>query len=219
MITQKRTELEAKRQLIMNGTVPKLELVDLEAQLKAAEAALAAAEAERDRGVVRAPWSRRRARRGGRGRPGRFLHGRPRDRDDRRARSDAGGGRGRRAQARRRQGRRHRRGEAGHRRERDRKNPLRRQDREPDHAHLSRRGRAAEPRRYRSPTASPPRCDAGRAGAGDAGAALGADHSPRPATRRARGRRGRNRRVPSASRSSRTSRPSCGSPAFPTARG
>jgi multidrug efflux system membrane fusion protein len=37
--------------------MPKLDLVNLEAQLKAAEAALAAAEAERERGVVRAPWS------------------------------------------------------------------------------------------------------------------------------------------------------------------
>ena len=37
--------------------MPRLELVNLEAQLKAAEAALAAAEAERDRGVVRAPWA------------------------------------------------------------------------------------------------------------------------------------------------------------------
>ncbi|HKA79603.1 MAG TPA: efflux RND transporter periplasmic adaptor subunit [Xanthobacteraceae bacterium] len=55
--TQKRTELDAKRQLILNGTLPRLQLGDLEAQLKAAEAALAAAEAERDRGVVRAPWS------------------------------------------------------------------------------------------------------------------------------------------------------------------
>jgi multidrug efflux system membrane fusion protein len=57
MVTQKRTELDAKRQLILNGTLPRLQLVDLETQLKAAEAALAAAEAERDRGVVRAPWS------------------------------------------------------------------------------------------------------------------------------------------------------------------
>jgi membrane fusion protein, multidrug efflux system len=56
-VTQKRTELEAKRQLILNGTLPRLQLVDLEAQLKGAEAALAGAEAERDRGVVRAPWS------------------------------------------------------------------------------------------------------------------------------------------------------------------
>jgi multidrug efflux system membrane fusion protein len=57
MVTQKRTELDAKRQLILNGTLPRLQLVDLEAQLKAGEAGLAAAEAERDRGVVRAPWS------------------------------------------------------------------------------------------------------------------------------------------------------------------
>ena len=57
VVTQKRTELEAKRQLILNGTMPRLQLVELEAQLKAAEASLAAAEAERDRGVVRAPWS------------------------------------------------------------------------------------------------------------------------------------------------------------------
>jgi multidrug efflux system membrane fusion protein len=56
VVTQKRTELEAKRALIMSGTLPRLQLVDLEAQLKAAEAALAAAEAERDRGIVRAPW-------------------------------------------------------------------------------------------------------------------------------------------------------------------
>jgi membrane fusion protein, multidrug efflux system len=54
---QKRTELEAKRQLIMNGTLPRLQLGDLESQLKAAQAALAATEAERDRGMVRAPWS------------------------------------------------------------------------------------------------------------------------------------------------------------------
>ena len=57
MVTQKRTELEAKRQLILNGTLPKLQLVELEAQLKVAEASLAASEAERDRGVVRAPWA------------------------------------------------------------------------------------------------------------------------------------------------------------------
>jgi multidrug efflux system membrane fusion protein len=57
VLTQKRTELEAKRQLIMTGSIPRLQLVDMEAQLKAAEAAFAAAEAERERGVVRAPWS------------------------------------------------------------------------------------------------------------------------------------------------------------------
>src|SRR5712691_6041166 len=57
LVTQRRAELEAKRRLIVSGAMPKLDLVNLEAQLKAAEAALAAAEAERDRGVVRAPWS------------------------------------------------------------------------------------------------------------------------------------------------------------------
>jgi multidrug efflux system membrane fusion protein len=57
MVTQRRTELEAKRKLIENGTLPRLNLVDLEAQLKAAEAGFAAATAERNRGVVRAPWS------------------------------------------------------------------------------------------------------------------------------------------------------------------
>jgi membrane fusion protein, multidrug efflux system len=57
VVTQKRTELEAKRQLILNGTLPRLQLVDLEAQVKAAEASLAIAEAERERGVVRAPWA------------------------------------------------------------------------------------------------------------------------------------------------------------------
>src|SRR5262249_22083434 len=56
-VAQRRTELEAKRQLIANGTLPRLQLVDLEAQVKVAEAKPAAAEAERDRGVVRAPWS------------------------------------------------------------------------------------------------------------------------------------------------------------------
>jgi multidrug efflux system membrane fusion protein len=57
LLTQRRTELEAKRRLIATGAMPRLDLVNLEAQLKAAEAALAAAEAERERGVVRAPWA------------------------------------------------------------------------------------------------------------------------------------------------------------------
>src|SRR5262245_35368141 len=56
LFTQRKTELDAKRRLIDTGALPRLELVNLEAQFKAAEAVLAAAEAERDRGVVRAPW-------------------------------------------------------------------------------------------------------------------------------------------------------------------
>src|SRR5581483_400873 len=57
LVTQRETELEAKRRLIASGALPRLDLVNLEAQLKAAEAALAVAAAERDRGVVRAPWA------------------------------------------------------------------------------------------------------------------------------------------------------------------
>ncbi|HZO48008.1 MAG TPA: efflux RND transporter periplasmic adaptor subunit [Xanthobacteraceae bacterium] len=57
LVTQRRTELEAKRKLIASGAVPKLELVNLEAQLAAAEATLAAAQAELERGFVRAPFT------------------------------------------------------------------------------------------------------------------------------------------------------------------
>jgi multidrug efflux system membrane fusion protein len=57
LVTQRSTELEAKRKLIATGAMPRLDLVNLEAQLRAAEAGLAAAEAERDRGVIRAPWA------------------------------------------------------------------------------------------------------------------------------------------------------------------
>ena len=57
MLMQRKTELAAKMKLVEQGTMPKLEGVNLETQYKAAEAGLAAAEAERDRGVIRAPWS------------------------------------------------------------------------------------------------------------------------------------------------------------------
>ena len=57
LLMQKKAELEARRKLVENGTMPRLDLGNLEAHAKAAEAGLAAAEAERDRGVVRAPWS------------------------------------------------------------------------------------------------------------------------------------------------------------------
>lgn len=53
---QKKTEFEAKSRLIAQGNMPKLELGNLEAQKKIADAQLAAAEAELDRGIVRAPW-------------------------------------------------------------------------------------------------------------------------------------------------------------------
>jgi len=57
LVDQRKAELEAKRKLIDIGAMPKLDLVNLESQYKAAQAALATATAERDRGVVRAPWS------------------------------------------------------------------------------------------------------------------------------------------------------------------
>lgn len=56
-LSQKKVELEAKSKLIAQGTLPRLDLHNLETQFKSAEAALAAAEAERDRGTVLAPWS------------------------------------------------------------------------------------------------------------------------------------------------------------------
>jgi multidrug efflux system membrane fusion protein len=57
IVTQRRAEHEAKTRLIAQGNMPRLELGNLEAQLKIAEAQLALAEAEHERGVVRAPWS------------------------------------------------------------------------------------------------------------------------------------------------------------------
>jgi multidrug efflux system membrane fusion protein len=57
LFDQRKAELSAKRRLIDQGNIPRLELVNLEAQYKAAEAALAAAQAERDRSLVLAPWS------------------------------------------------------------------------------------------------------------------------------------------------------------------
>ena len=56
LVVQRETELNAKKPLIATGAIPKLDGVNLEAQLEAAKAALAMAEAELERGVVRAPW-------------------------------------------------------------------------------------------------------------------------------------------------------------------
>jgi membrane fusion protein, multidrug efflux system len=56
LMIQRQAELESKRKLIVTGAMPKLDLVGLEASLEAARATLAAAETERDRGVIRAPW-------------------------------------------------------------------------------------------------------------------------------------------------------------------
>jgi multidrug efflux system membrane fusion protein len=57
LVMQRHAELEAKRPLIAIGANPKLDLVNLQAQLDAAKGALAMAEAELDRGVIRAPWA------------------------------------------------------------------------------------------------------------------------------------------------------------------
>ncbi|ARP99382.1 efflux RND transporter periplasmic adaptor subunit [Pseudorhodoplanes sinuspersici] len=56
IFNQRKVELEARRKLIEGGMMPKLEAVNLESQFKSAEASLAAAIAERERGVLRAPW-------------------------------------------------------------------------------------------------------------------------------------------------------------------
>lgn len=57
LYAQRQAELDAKHRLIGQGAVPRLEVINVESQFKAAEAILAAAEAERDRGKVIASWS------------------------------------------------------------------------------------------------------------------------------------------------------------------
>lgn len=55
-LEQRRAELTARLKLIENGNLPPLQKPGLEAELRAAEAGLAQAEAERDRNVIRAPF-------------------------------------------------------------------------------------------------------------------------------------------------------------------
>lgn len=57
LLAQRKAELDAKRTLIQSGSLPRLNLVNLEAQYTAAQAALASAQADYDRGIVRAPWA------------------------------------------------------------------------------------------------------------------------------------------------------------------
>ena len=57
LVDQRKAELDAKRKLIESGALPKLDMVNLESQHKAAEASLSAARAELERSVVRAPWA------------------------------------------------------------------------------------------------------------------------------------------------------------------
>jgi multidrug efflux system membrane fusion protein len=55
LVQQRRTDLESKLKLIARGVLPANEKNLLEAELRGAEAALAMAEAERERGLIRAP--------------------------------------------------------------------------------------------------------------------------------------------------------------------
>lgn len=57
LVEQRRTDLEAKTRLIERGVVAANEKTQLEADLRAAQAALALAEAERERRLVKAPIS------------------------------------------------------------------------------------------------------------------------------------------------------------------
>jgi len=56
LLDQRGAELDAKRKLVQTNAVPRLDLNLMEAQYKAAEAALATAQAELERGVITAPW-------------------------------------------------------------------------------------------------------------------------------------------------------------------
>jgi multidrug efflux system membrane fusion protein len=57
LVDQRKAELDAKKTLIQSGALPKLDLVNLESQYKAAQASLSAARAELERSIVRAPWA------------------------------------------------------------------------------------------------------------------------------------------------------------------
>jgi multidrug efflux system membrane fusion protein len=57
LVAQRMAELDAKRRLAESGAVARLDLANVEAQSKAAQATLAAADAEAERGAVIAPWA------------------------------------------------------------------------------------------------------------------------------------------------------------------
>src|SRR6478752_1229692 len=57
LLDQRRAEYDARKRLVEQGNLPKLDLVNLESQHKTAAAALAAAEAELERGKIVAPWA------------------------------------------------------------------------------------------------------------------------------------------------------------------
>jgi multidrug efflux system membrane fusion protein len=57
LLDQRKIDFEAKSNLAARGNFPRLQVNEAEALYRAAEAALATAVAERDRGIIRAPWS------------------------------------------------------------------------------------------------------------------------------------------------------------------
>jgi multidrug efflux system membrane fusion protein len=57
LLDQRRAEYDARRRLVEQGNLPKLDLGNLESQLKSAAASLAGAEAELERGKIVAPWA------------------------------------------------------------------------------------------------------------------------------------------------------------------
>ena len=195
IVTQRRTELEAKRGLLASGAIPRLEGVNLEAQFRIAEANLALALAERERGIVRAPWAGVIVDLAVEVGPGIVLVLRQGYRFATGIRSDAGGGRGGRAQARRHQGRPECGGASRHRRDRSRPHSIRVEDRERHHAYLPGRGRTAQCRRRDPRRHHRGGVDSAGAGRGDAGAALGADLFVRRRARRAQCQRRERRRL------------------------
>ena len=219
LVFQRRTELESKRKLIETGAHPAAR-----ARQHGSRAQDRGSRARGGRGRAR-PRRRRRAvergdqRRHGRGRRCGVLVPGPRACEDRVARSDAGGGRGCRAQARRPQGRRAGAGAARHRRGRRRPHPPRRQDREPVDPDLPGRGRAAERRRRDPRRHYRGGVRAARQGRGGAGAALGAHHRLERRHRRAHRQRRSAGSASPPSTSSRTSSRRCGSRGSPTGPG
>ena len=155
LVNQRKTELEARRKLIDQGTLPRLDGVNLESQFRTAAAALGRSRSRARPRRHPCAMGRHHHRRADRGRPA-DVAGQG-DRAARVARSDAGHRRSLRAQARRREGRR--RGEDQARRRPVGQGPraLRLEIGLRHHAHLSRRGRDRQCRWRDSRTASPAR--------------------------------------------------------------
>ena len=220
MLMQRKTELAARMKLVEQGTLPKLEAVNLETQFKAAEAALAAAEAEtraqrHSRAVVG-----RRQRRAGRGRAGGVLDAGQGNRADRLDRSDPRGGRGRGAQS----ARRSRSAMPAEIRLVTGTDGAAARSASSPRPRARARAPTGSTSRFRMPTATIPDGitaevdDSARAGAGGARAALGADVLVGGRARRAHRRCRQQGCVRAGVGGRRPAGDSCGSAASPTAR-